>query len=70
MQVDDHIKVRLFSQLMAFQEFQESENYLKCFNCTIISTSFVLPLAGVFSGLIIVDLNDSEPAKLLFCSSL
>ena len=67
--VDDHVKMRLTSQLtngisMVFQ------NLLKYFNGTIISTSFVLPLAGVFPVTFILDLNNSESAKFLFDSSL
>ena len=42
---------------------------LKYFNGAIFSTSFVLPLLGVFSVIFTVDLNDSESAKLLFGSS-
>ena len=46
-QVDDHVKMRLISQLInsISRIIQKS---LKYFNGTIISTSFVLPLALVF----------------------
>ena len=46
------------------------QELLKYFNGTIISTSFVLPSAGVFPVIFILDLNDSEPVKLPFGSSL
>ena len=42
----------------------------KYFNGTIISTSHVLPSAGIFPVIFILDLNDSESAKLSFDSSL
>ena len=42
--------------------------FLKYFNDTIISTSFVLTL--VFPVIFILDLNDSESVKLSFGSSL
>ena len=53
-QVDDHVKMRLISQLIGgisrvFQKF------LKYFNGTIISASFVLPSAGVFPVIFILD---------------
>ena len=46
------------------------QNLLKYFNGTIISTSFVLPLAGVFPVIFILDLNYFESVKLSFGSSL
>ena len=46
------------------------QKLLKYFNGTIISTSFVLPIAGVFPVIFTLDLNDSESAKLSFDSSL
>ena len=46
------------------------QKLLKYFNSTINSTSFVLPLAGVFPVVFILDLNDSETVKLSFDSSL
>ena len=55
-QVDDHVKMRLTSQL------------LKYFNGSIISTSFSLPL--VFPVIFVLDLNGSESARLSFGSSL
>ena len=42
----------------------------KYFNGTIISTSFVFPLLGVFPVIFTLDLNDSESAMLSFGSSL
>ena len=36
------------------------QKLLKYFNGTIISTSFVLPAAGVFPVIFILDLNDSD----------
>ena len=46
------------------------QKLLKYFNGTIISTSFSLPSLGVFPVIFILDLNDSESAKLSFGSSL
>ena len=46
------------------------QKLLEYFNATIISTSFVLPPAGVFPVIYILDLNDSKSAKLSFGSSL
>ena len=46
------------------------QKLLKYFNDIIISTSFVLPSAGVFHVIFILDLNDSESVKLSFGSSL
>ena len=46
------------------------QKLLKYFNGTIISISFVLPSAGVFPVIFILDLNDSESVKLSFDTSL
>ena len=46
------------------------QKFLKYFNGAIISASFVLPPAGVFPVIFILDLNDSESVKLAFGSSL
>ena len=46
------------------------QKLLKYFSGRIISTSYVLPLAGVFSVIFISDLNGSESAKLLLGPSL
>ena len=43
---------------------------LKYFHGTIISTSFVLPAAGDFPVIYILDLNDSDCVILSFGSSL
>ena len=43
-QVDDHVKTRLTSQLIN-DISRVLQKLLKCFNGTIISTSFVLPLS-------------------------
>ena len=65
----DHVNTRLTSQLIngisnVLQEL------LKYFNGTIISTSFVFLLFGVFPVIFILDLNYSESVKLSFGSSL
>ena len=46
------------------------QKLLRYFNGTIISTYFSLSAAGVFPVIFILDLNDSEPARLSFGSSL
>ena len=46
------------------------QKLLEYFNGTIISTSFSLPSLGVFPVIFVLDLNDSEFAKLSFGSSL
>ena len=63
----DHNKRRLTSQLINSISIV-LRKVLKYFNGTIISTSFVFPLAGVFAVISILDLNDS--VKLLSGSSL
>ena len=68
-QVDDHIKIKLTSQLIKGIS-RVLKKLLKYFNGTIISTSFSLPAAGVFPVTFILDLNDLESAKLSFGSSL
>ena len=42
-QVDNHVKIRLTSQLIN-DISRVLQKLLKCFNGTVISTSFVLPL--------------------------
>ena len=42
------------------------QKLLRYFNGTIISTSFSLPVAGVFLVIFVLDLNYSEFAKLSF----
>ena len=68
-QVDDYIKIRLNLQLIKgiSRVFQK---LLKYFSGTIISTSFSLSLLGVFPVIFILDLNDSESARLSSGSSL
>ena len=46
------------------------QKLLKYFNIKVISISFVLPSGGVFPFIFILDLNDSESAKLPFRSYL
>ena len=53
---------------MVFQEFFKI--LLTYFNGTAISTSFVLPSAGIFPVIFILDLSDSEFVKSFFGSSL
>ena len=62
-QVGDHLKIRLTSQLINSIS-RVLQKLLKYFNSTIISTSFVLPAAGVFPGFFILDLNDSDCVML------
>ena len=61
--------MRLTSQLInsISRVFQK---LLKYFNGTIISTSFVLPSAGVVPVIFILDLSDLESVTLSFGSSL
>ena len=61
----DHIKFELTPQLIKGIS-RVLQKLLKYFNGTIISTSFPLPLSGVFPVIFILDLNDSESVKLLF----
>ena len=68
-QVDDYFKMRLISQLIN-NISRVLLKLLKYFNGTIISTSFVLPSAGVLPVMLILDLNNSESVKLSFRSSL
>ena len=64
-QVDDHVKMRLTSQLIKgiSRVLQKLPKY---FTGTIISTSFSSSLLGVFPVIFVLDLNDSESAKLSF----
>ena len=61
--------MRLISQLIN-DISRVLQKLLKYFNGTVISTSFLLPLAGVFSVIFVLDLNDSESVKLSFGSYL
>ena len=69
MQVDDHVKMRLISQLISGIS-RVLQKLVKYFNGTAISTFFVLPSAGVFPVIFILDLKNSESAKVLCSSSL
>ena len=68
-QVDEHVNIKLTSQLIK-DISRVLQKLLKYFNGTIISTYFSLPEAGVFPVIFILDLKDSEFAKLSFGSSL
>ena len=68
-QVDDHIKIRLTSQLINSIS-GVLQKLLKYFNGTIILTSFVLPAAGFFPVIFILDLNDSDCIMLSLGSSM
>ena len=68
-QVDDHVKIKLASQLIKGVSIV-LQKLLRYFNGTIISTSFSLPAAGDFPVIFILDLRDSESAKLSFYPSL
>ena len=46
------------------------QKLLKSLNGTTISTTFVLPLVGVFTVIFTLDLNNSKSVKLLFGSFL
>ena len=67
-QVDDHVNVKLTSQLIN-DISRVLQKLFKCFNGTIISTSLVLPSAGVIPIIFTLNWNDSEFAKLSFGSS-
>ena len=67
--VDDHVKIRLTSQLINASS-GVLQKLVKYFNGTIISTSFVLPAAGVFAVIFILDLNYSDCVMLSLGSSL
>ena len=69
MQVDDQVKMRLISQLNKYIS-RALQNYSIILMVPVISTFFLLPSLGVFPVIFILDLNDSEYAKLAFGSSL
>ena len=69
MQVDDHVKIRLSSQLIN-GIWRALQKLLKYFNGTIISTSFVFQAEDVFSVILILDLNDWDYVMLSLGSSL
>ena len=64
-QVGDHVKIRLISQLINGIS-RILQKWLKYFNGTIILTSFVLPAAGVFPVIFILDLM----IQIVLCSHL
>ena len=64
-QVDDHVKMRLISQLINGIS-RVIKKLLKYFNGTVISTTIVLSLAGVSPVIFILNLNDSDCTILLF----
>ena len=64
-QVDDHVKMRLTSQLINVFS-RVLQKMLKYFN----GTTFVLPSAGVFPVIFSLDLDNLESVKLSFGSSL
>ena len=63
------MKIRLTSHLINGVS-RVLQDLLKYFNGTIISTSFVVPLSGVFPVIFILYLNDSEFSMLSLGSSL
>ena len=65
----NQVNMKLISQLInnALRVLQKFCNY---FNGDPISTVFVLPLSGVFSVILILDLNDLDFATLPLGSSL
>ena len=64
-QVDDHVKMRLISQLINGMS-RVIKKLLNYFNGTVISTTFVLSLAGVSPVIFILNLDDSDCTILLF----
>ena len=64
-QLDDHVKMRLTSQLINGIS-RVLQKLLKYLNGTIISTFFASPSLGVFPIIFILDLNDSKSVKLSF----
>ena len=66
--IDDLVKIRLISHLIN-DISRVLQKLLKYFNDTVISTSLVLPSAGVFPVIFISDVNDSDSVKLSFGSS-
>ena len=59
----DHVKIRSTSQLISGIS-RVLQKLLEYFNGTIISTSFELPLLGVFPVIFTLNLNDLESAML------
>ena len=53
-QVNEHVKIRLTSQLINYIS-RVLQKLFKYFNCTVISTSFVIPSTGVFPVIFTLD---------------
>ena len=68
-EVADQVKMRLILKLNKYI-LRVLQNYLIILMVPVISTFFLLPSLGVFPVIFILDLNDSESAKLAFGSSL
>ena len=66
-QVDDHVRIRLISQLIKIIS-RFLQKLRKYFNGTAISTPF--PSSDIFSVIFTLVLNDSQSAKVSFGSSL
>ena len=66
---DDHVKIRLISPLIN-GILRVLQKLLKCFNGTIVSKTFVLPLTWVFPVICALDLNDLDPASMRHCSNV
>ena len=64
-QVDDHIQIIVISHLVS-EISRVFQKLLKYFNGTAILIFFVLPSAGALPVIFILDLNDSESAKVAF----
>ena len=56
--VDDHVKMKLTSQIINGIS-RVLQKLLRCFNSTIIAVSFALPSARVFLAIFILNLSDS-----------
>ena len=65
----DQVKIRLISQLIK-RISRVLQKLLKYCSGTAILTSFVLPAAEDFRGILILNLNDSEFVKIWFGSTL
>ena len=64
-QFSDQVKSRLISQLINGIS-RVLQKLLNSFNGTTFSTFFVLPSAGVFPVILILDLNDSDCVQLSY----
>ena len=68
-QVDDHVKIRLISQLIK-GIVRVLQKLLKHFTGNAISISFAFTSAGVFPVILTLKMNDSEFGIVAFGSSL